>query len=245
MPKSLSARIYVALIIVSGLLLLGNAVRGVQSPPAAGFLLLLALAALTARLRVKLPGITGTMSMNLPFILLAVALCGAAEAMIIGFVSVFIQSLPREKRKLNWLQVAFNCCALTLAVGAARWFYASPQTASAIVLPALRLAAAAAVYFLVNTVAVSLVISLTETVNLFRTWAEMVQLSFPYLVASAGVAGLALLVGHEIRWPAPLAVLAVMMGIFYSYRRYFAAAMPHLAPEIRMEAAGAAAATRA
>ena len=51
----------------------------------------------------------------------------------------------------------------------------------------------------------------------------MLQLSFPYLVASAGVAGLALAITPEIVWQVPLALLPVMAGIFLSYRRYFAA----------------------
>jgi len=39
-----------------------------------------------------------------------------------------------------------------------------------------------------NTVPVAIVIGLTEAVNTLRTWLEMLQLSFPYLVASAGIA---------------------------------------------------------
>lgn len=241
MPKPLSARIYIALIIASGLLLLGDAVRRLHSLPSAGFVALLVLATVAARLRIKLPGITGVMSVNLPFILLAAALTGTAEALTVAFVSAFAQCLPREKRKLNLPQITFNCCALTLAVGAARWVYASPEVASGITVPALRLAVAAAVYFLVNTVAVSLVIALTEAVNVFRTWTAMFQLAFPYLVASAGVASLALLAGQEVRWQPPLAALAVMAGIFYSYRRYFAAAMREAAPETQMETRSAAA----
>ncbi len=61
MPKSLSARVYIALIIVSGFLLLGEAVLNASSLPTARFITLLALATVTARLRVKLPGVTGVM----------------------------------------------------------------------------------------------------------------------------------------------------------------------------------------
>lgn len=241
MPRSLSAQIYVALIIVSGFLSLGDALRKLHSMPSASFLTILVLATVAARLRVKLPGLTGVMSVNLPFILLAATLPSTAEALAVGFISTFAQCLPREKRKLNLPQITFNCCALTLAVAAARWIYMSPELASVVATPALRLAVAAGGYFLANTVAVSLVIALTETVNVFRTWASMFQLSFPYLAASAGVAGLALLVGQDIRWQACFAVLAVMLGVFQSYRRYFAAALPELATETQMEAGRAAA----
>jgi hypothetical protein len=241
MPKSLSARIYIALIIVSGFLLLGDAVLNAPSLPTARFIALLAMAVLAARLRVKLPGVTGVMSVNLPFILLAAALTGPAEALTIGFVSTFAQCLPRERRKLNLVQITFNCCAITLAVGAARWIYASSQVASLTAAPALRLAVAAAGFFLANTLAVALVIALTESANVVKTWNEIFQLSFPYVVASAGVAGLTLMVGQEIGWQAPLALLPIMLGMFYSYRRYFAATASEAAANVRVQAGSAAA----
>jgi hypothetical protein len=236
MPKALSARIFVALMIVSGFLLVGNAVFNARSLATARCIALLLLAIMAARLRVKLPGLTGTMSVNLPFILLAAGLLGTAEAVIVGFVSTFAQSLPREKQKLNLVQVAFNCCAITLSVIATRLVYVSPAVTAWVAPPALRLALAAAGYFLVNTVAVALVISLTEKVNVVVVWKEIFQLSFVYLVASAGVAGLALTLGQEIGWQVPLALMPVMVGVFHSYRRYFAATVA--AESAQVEAAG-------
>ncbi len=234
MPKALSARIFVALIIVSGFLLLGNAVLNAHSLAGAQFIALLTLAALAARLKVKMPGITGTMSVNLPFILLAAALLGTAEAVLVGFISTFAQCLPQGRQKLNPVQLVFNCCAITLAVTAARFIYVSPAVAPLVAPPALRLALAAAGYFLVNTVAVALVISLTEKANVVMIWKEIFQLSFVYLVASAGVAGLALTMGQEMGWQVPLALLPVMIGVFYSYRRYFAAGT--MAESVQVEA---------
>jgi hypothetical protein len=240
MPKPLSARIYIALIIVSGFLLLGNAVLNARSLPTARSLMLLGLAVVAARLRIKLPGLTGVMSVNLPFILLACAFTGRIEALTIGFVSTFAQCLPREPRKLNLAQITFNCCALTLAVGAAQWIYLSPEIVSLVAVPALRLAVAAGVYFVANTVLVATVIALTEPVNVLRTWAEMFQLSFVYLVASAGVAGLAML-GHEITWQVSLAVLPIMLGVYQSHRRWLAAAAPEAVHKVALARSSAAA----
>jgi hypothetical protein len=225
MPKALSARIYVALIIVSGFLLVGNAVRNAHSLAKVQFIALLVLAAIAGRLKVKLPGLTGTMSVNLPFILLAAGLMGMTEAVIVGFVSTFIQCLPRGRQKTNPVQLAFSCCAITLAVTAARLIYVSPALMQSVASPSVRLALAAAGYFLVNTVVVALVISLTERVNFAGVWKEMFQLSFVYLVASAGVAGVVLTLGRELGWQVPLALLPIMTGVFVSYRRYFAPAM--------------------
>ena len=102
------------------------------------------------------------------------------------------------------MQVAFNCSTITLAVAATRLIYAAPSVASMVSSPALRLAVAAAGYALANTVPVAIVIGLTESVSMLRTWLEMLQLSFPYLVASAGIAGLTLTLSQEIGWQVPV-----------------------------------------
>ena len=222
MPKSFSARMFVALIVISGLLVLGDAVLNAKQVPIAKFLAFLSIACVAARLRIKLPGVTGTMSVNLPFILVAAAQMNTAEALAIGFISTFFQCLAKGK-KFNGVQVAFNCSAITLAVAATRLIYAAPPVASAVSSPAVRLALAAAGYAMANTVPVAIVIGLSEGVSMLRTWLEMLQLSFPYLVASAGIAGLTLTLSHEVGWQVPLVVLPIMAGIFQSYRRFFAA----------------------
>jgi len=225
---------FVALIVISGLLLLGDAVLNAKQVPTTKFLAFLLVACVAARLRIKLPGITGTMSVNLPFILVAAAEMNTAEALAVGFISTFFQCLAKGK-KFNGMQVAFNCSAITLAVAATRLIYTTHSLASMVSSPSLRLAVAAAGYALANTVPVAIVIGLTEAASMLRTWLDMLQLSFPYLVASAGVAGLTLTLSQGIGWQVPLAVLPIMAGIFQSYRRYFAATLSSQAIQMRVE----------
>lgn len=230
---------FVALIVISGLLLLGDAVFNAQSMPTTKFLAFLVVACVAARLRIKLPGVTGTMSVNLPFILVAAAEMKPAEALAIGFISTFFQCLAAGK-KFNVMQVAFNCSTITLAVAATRLIYAAPSVASVVSSPSLRLAVAAAGYALANTVPVAIVIGLTEAASVLRTWLEMLQLSFPYLVASAGIAGLTLTLTQGIGWQVPLAVLPIMAGIFQSYKRYFAATASGEAATMRVQSSSRA-----
>jgi hypothetical protein len=215
---------FVALIAISGLLVLGNAVLSVRSVPTGRFVSFLLVACLAARLRIKLPGLTGTMSVNLPFILLAAAEMNSTEALLVGFISTVVQCQPRSKQKINLVQVTFSCSTIMLAVAATRMILASPAVIAAVPAAGLRLALAAVGYFLVNTIPIAIVIGLTEAVSVMHTWTEMVQLSFPYLVASAGIAGLTLTV-TTVAWQALLALLPIMAGIFQSYRRYFAHAL--------------------
>lgn len=221
MLKSFSARMFVALIVILGFFVLGYSVLHARSMPALRSVAFLMVACLAARLKVKLPGLTGTMSVNLPFILLAAVEMNTAEALAVGFVSTLVQCLA-GKGKMNPVHVAFSCSTITLAVAVTRFIYASQSVTEMVPSAYLRLAIAAAGYFLANTISIAIVIGLTEAVSALKTWGEMVQLSFPYLVASAGVAALALTVTQEIGWQVPLAVLPVMAGLFQSYRRYFA-----------------------
>jgi hypothetical protein len=242
MPKSFSARIFVALIVISGLMVLGDVVLHAKAMPTVRILAFLLAACLAARLKIKLPGLTGTMSVNLPFILVAVAEMNTAEALAVGFISTFVQCLPRGKQKLNLVQAAFNCSTITLAVAATRLIYTSPSVNTMVTSPSLRLAIAAAGYALANSVPVAIVIRLTEGVNALRTWVEMLQLSFPYLLASACVAGLSLIVTGEVAWQVPLAMLPLMAGIYLSYRRYFAATAAPVTSNVQVQAGRRAAA---
>jgi hypothetical protein len=140
----------------------------------------------------------------------------------VGCLSNLVQYLPREKQKFNWVQALFNLNTMALAVGATRWLYETTAIAAWVPSPSLRLGVAAAGFFVVNTVPVAIVLFLAEGKNLVRTWIEIFQLTFVYFLASAGIAGVALTLTERIGWQVPVSILPLMLGVFYSYRRYFA-----------------------
>src|SRR5271170_7757633 len=78
-------------------------------------LALLALSAVTSRMKVKLPGVNGNMSVNLPFLLTAVVSLSAAEAVVITCVSTAVQCWPRKDAKFNPQQMAFNVSMMAFA----------------------------------------------------------------------------------------------------------------------------------
>lgn len=221
MTTSTSTRLFLALVVIAGLTVVGASLLHPSSTGPVRFAAFLLVACLAARLKVKLPGLTGTMSVNLPFILVAVAQMGAAEALAIAYMSTFVQCLPRNQRKFKLMQVLFNCSTMALAVGATRLLYNSQELGRAVGSNSLLLAIAAAGYLLANTLPVAIIISLTESKNVVRTWAGIFQLSFPYFVLSAGVAGVVLTLSATIGWQVPVAVLPIMVGVFQSYKRYF------------------------
>ena len=78
-------------------------------------LAVLVLAAVTSRMKVKLPGINGNMSVNLPFLLTAVVSLSAAEAVVIACVSTAVQCWPRKDAKFNPQQMVFNLSMMAFA----------------------------------------------------------------------------------------------------------------------------------
>src|ERR1700733_9635387 len=78
-------------------------------------LAVLALATATSRMKVKLPGINGNMSVNLPFLLTAVVNLSAAEAVAITCVSTVAQCCPQKSAKFKPEQMAFNVSMMAFA----------------------------------------------------------------------------------------------------------------------------------
>src|SRR5713226_9385256 len=71
-------------------------------------LAVLALAAATSRMKIKLPGIDGNLSVNLPFLLMAVVNLSAVEAVLIASISKVVQCRPKETGKFKQEQMKFN-----------------------------------------------------------------------------------------------------------------------------------------
>src|SRR2546427_3459390 len=82
------------------------------------FVPLLTMALVASRLKVKLPGLNGNMSVNVPFILIAVAQLSLFEALSVALPSSVAQCLPAKgggKPKL--IQMLFNVSTMAVAVG--------------------------------------------------------------------------------------------------------------------------------
>src|SRR5271165_1862212 len=88
-----SAKLFISSMVIAGLgvLLYGGVHQ--TSKNIAEFICYLGIAILASRLKVTLPGITGTLSVNFLFILVAVAELSYSETLILGAVSMLAQCL--------------------------------------------------------------------------------------------------------------------------------------------------------
>jgi len=185
-------------------------------------LAVLALAAATSRMKVKLPGINGNMSVNLPFLLTAVVNLSAAEAVVVACVSTAVQCWPRKNAKFNPQQLAFNISMMAFASClASLMFHANWSRGLGWTSSSFGLVLATATLFLGQTAPVATIVALSEGKAAGQIWWSLAHLSFPYYVVSAGVTSMVQAVGSHLGWGLALAVFPVMYGIHRSYKLYF------------------------
>ncbi|MGC1372927.1 MAG: HD domain-containing phosphohydrolase, partial [Candidatus Sulfotelmatobacter sp.] len=79
---------------------------------------------------------------------------------------------------------------------------------------------AALVFFLANTLPVSIVISLTENKKARKVWSECYFWSFPYYLVGAAAVGLVGIINRRAGWQTSLLVLPLIYWVYRSYRLY-------------------------
>jgi hypothetical protein len=213
---STKTRILIGLVMIFGVGILAQVPLTWGHPAYGRFFGTFVVALFAARLKVSLPRITGTMSVNLPFILLALSELSLAEALLITGASTLAQCLWSENSQQKPIKMMFNV-GVTLMAAQAAWFTMQATAPNA----GLGLALGALAYLLVNTIPVATIIAFTESGHLFRIWSQILKLTFPYFVLAAGVAGLAKLASHAFSWYIPLLILPLMFLVQRSFALYF------------------------
>jgi hypothetical protein len=184
-------------------------------------LAVLALAAATSRMKVKLPGIDGNMSVNLPFLITAAVSLSAVETVAIASVCTVVQCWPRREAKFKPQQMVFNVSMMALVSSVACFVVHAGAQRTDTWASTATLILATTTLFLGQTAPVSAVIRLSQGGSVWQIWWRLAQLSFPYYVVSAGVTSMMQSVGHRMGWEVALAIFPVMYGIHRSYRLYF------------------------
>ena len=212
------AKGFIALIIASGMTALLYAAVHQSSKNIAEFICYVCIAVLASRLRVTLPGITGTLSVNFLFILVGVVELSYAETVTLGAVSMLAQSLYPERP--NAIQLTFNVCAGTVSTALAYFVYHLPLINQIIGNRPLALCLAASTYFIANAGSIAAVISFTEGKPLRQILVECYFWSFPYYLVGAGIAGAISWFNRMFNWETSLLFVPAIYVIYRSYRLY-------------------------
>lgn len=212
------AKVFIGLTILGGL---GTLVYGgihQSSNNIAEFICYLGIAVLASRLKVNLPGITGTLSVNFLFILIGVLDLSFSETLILGAISMVAQCFYPERPKA--LQLAFNVCAGSIATALAYVAYHQRLITHVVDSRPILLGLAATIYFIANAGTIATVISLTERRPITRILVDCYFWSFPYYLVGAGIAAIIVWLNHAFNWETSLLVLPAVYLIYRSYRLY-------------------------
>ncbi len=216
----LVARIYITAILALGGAALVSGLLAWQPQNPLRLCLYVAAAMLCSGLKVRLPGVQGTMSVSYVIVLLGVAELGLAETLLVGMGATLVQSFWRAKRRPATIQVLFNHAAIAIAISGAYSVQHVSWPPLARLHPTLLLILTAGAYFFLNTVSMALVLALTEGKRLLAVWKECYFWSLPYYLLGASIAGALIYVTRQFGWEVSVLVLPAVYLIYRSYRLY-------------------------
>jgi hypothetical protein len=211
-----NAKLYIGTSVALGYALLaGTLIFFSQFPDVARYLACLSLACIASTMKVRLPGLHGTISVNFVFILMALTQFSLAETLTIAFAATLVQCLWRPKTRPKLAQVLFNTSTVLISTALA---YASAHAVTAHDHPFIALAPAATAFFVMNTGMISLVLALLSKSTLLAVWKQCHLWAFPYYLVGAAIAAAVVQSSQSVGWRLSLLALPVMYLIYAYYK---------------------------
>lgn len=215
------AKVYISLVSAAGIAAMAYAFLDPPWPQDSFRLITyLSLSLLAAAMKLRLPGLTGTMSIGFVFVLFGISELTLPETMLMACLGVVVQCLWRVKTRPAPVQLLFSASAvavsLALAFGSAEFL----RTALHVNSVSIVMAVATCCYFVANSLLVSGVLSLVKREPMRVVWQQCYLFAFPYYLLGGAVAGLMAAAGREFGWQPPLLILPVMGLAFLFYRLY-------------------------
>src|SRR5579859_7184790 len=109
---SLQTKAFVGITVSMGAIVLVFSLFHWQSQDPMRFVCYLLVAVLASGLKVQLPGIDGTMSVNFLFILLGVLELSLPETLVMGCTATLVQSVWQARNRLDPVKVLFNVAGM-------------------------------------------------------------------------------------------------------------------------------------
>jgi len=214
------AKAYIALIIASGTTILLLAAGSWSSASLPQFAIYLGLAAISSTLKVRVPGVEGTMSPNFVFLLLAMAFCRFSEVAVISLAAALVQSLWAAKQP-RLVQVAFSSATLVLSASIAYQASYFLLGRSGVDSPLTLVILAGSFYLPLNTAFIAAVVGLVDGRPLAQVGRICHESVFPYFAGGIVFAGMVSgAFSRPTLWKGAIVLLpVVVLGYLYSLSR--------------------------
>ncbi|MBZ5578952.1 MAG: diguanylate cyclase [Acidobacteriia bacterium] len=215
---SWQSRLYIAGVSLAGLICLVSANWEMEHPARfAGYLIVCILA---SAMKVNLPGILGTMSVNFLFILIGILDLSAGQTLVVGCLGAFVQCVWKPKNQLRAVQPLFSVANMAIAVFGSFSLYHLPLTQRISNGSPVALILASLTYFVLNTTGVAGVVALTERKSVIETWRTCYFWSFPFYLVGASIAWVFSMLTSNGHTQSILLLIPIIYVIFRSYRMY-------------------------
>lgn len=213
-----SARLFLAVVLMAAAGVLAAGVITVGPIDPVRLAAMLALSAILSALKVRLPGLEGSVSLGFVVLLSAVIELSLLEVCLVAAVGALVQCLWAPAHRPQPVQVAFSVASFVLAgavaFGAVRLLVA-PVTGQSLM---GHLGAAAVILYLTNTLLVSTMLSLVQNEPLAAIWLRSHFWIFPYYLVAAATAAILVSTSRSYGWMPSLLVLPTVVLVYVSYR---------------------------
>ena len=208
-------------IYISAMIVVASAVSAVSLPAwnqgqNIRSLMYIALALAAANLKVRLPGITGAMSVTFLFVLVSLPDLSLPQVIAVGLAGTAGTLLFRAKSR-NSAKLLFNLSISVLASAASfAVFHSTLLRSQNNSLPLLLLFASATQY-IINTSSISVVIAMTEKKSAWRVWKESFLWTASHNLVGAGIAAVFHVEEQYLGWEATVLTMPVVWLVYRSY----------------------------
>jgi signal transduction histidine kinase/CheY-like chemotaxis protein len=214
------ARLYIASVVFAGCATVLSSLTVPVWGNATLFFTYLLAAVASSGMKISLPTVRGTLSVNFLFILVSITQLTLFQALIIGCSAVAWQYIWHSGERTDWVKVTFNLTSICCALGLSKQVDVLLSTHWQDLGIPLHLGAVATVYYMANTCSVAMIIGLTERRNFLTVWRDCYYWAFPYYLLGAAILGGAYSMGAILDWKLCLLILPVIFAIYRSYRLY-------------------------
>jgi putative nucleotidyltransferase with HDIG domain len=209
---SLRAKLYIGLVLAAGAAILCHGMWTWSSVDAREYLIYVLIALVASNIKISLPSVKGTMSMNFVFVLIAISRFSLGQTLVMGCLGIFAQTVLFTKSRRNPLRAAFNVAGMACAIQVAYWVHYARH------IEQLMLTATA--YFVANTLMTAAVIGLTEGKNVFKLWHDAYFWSFPNYLAGAAAAWVVSVATKLVGWESALLLIPILYIVHQSHNLY-------------------------
>lgn len=219
---SFRARTYWSIIVFGGAWFSYHALAsgGLQRHDMGRVALYVFAAIVASGLKIRLPGIFVTLSMNYVVILATLLSLDASAGIVVGIASALGQCFIYAKQRPLWYHVVFNTFGMSFPILAADMALQSPLLAYADRTGCLNLLVASLAYFIMNTITVAGIISVTSEKTLSSVWRESYLWTSPQYLVGGGIAGALHFLNRFMGWPALIMVIPPLYLVYRSYSIY-------------------------